>query len=62
VESVKGFAVEATDGAVGHVEWATYYPGESYLVIKIHRHLTRATMWFQPEPLQPSIRHSASST
>src|ERR1700746_2138918 len=32
-ESVKGYSVEATDGQVGTVSWASYAPGESYLVV-----------------------------
>lgn len=32
-ESVKGYDVEATDGQVGHCSWASYAPGESYLVL-----------------------------
>jgi hypothetical protein len=32
-ESVKGYAVEATDGQVGTVSWACYPPGESYMVV-----------------------------
>ena len=32
-ESVKGYAVEATDGVCGTVSWASYKPGESYLVV-----------------------------
>ena len=32
-ESVKGYALEATDGHVGAVSWASYAPGESYLVV-----------------------------
>ncbi len=32
-ESVKGYAVEATDGRVGTVSWASYKPGESYMVV-----------------------------
>jgi hypothetical protein len=32
-QSVKDYAVEATDGSVGAVSWATYKPGESYLVV-----------------------------
>ena len=32
-ESVKGYAVEATDGQVGTVSWASYAPGESYMVV-----------------------------
>ncbi|MFL5941676.1 MAG: hypothetical protein ACJ75L_00220 [Gaiellaceae bacterium] len=27
-QSVKDYAVEATDGSVGKVSWATYKPGE----------------------------------
>lgn len=33
---VKGHAVEAADGHVGTVAWASYEPGESYLVVS-HR-------------------------
>jgi hypothetical protein len=32
-ESVKDYAVEATDAPVGTVSWASYKPGESYLVV-----------------------------
>jgi hypothetical protein len=32
-ESVKGFRVLATDGKAGRVSWATYAPGDSYLVL-----------------------------
>jgi hypothetical protein len=32
-ESVKDYAVEATDGQVGTVSWASYAPGESYMVV-----------------------------
>lgn len=38
-ESVKGFRVEATDGHAGKVSWASYAPGESYLVITVVHHL-----------------------
>jgi hypothetical protein len=31
--SVKGFRVVATDGRAGRVSWASYAPGESYLVV-----------------------------
>ncbi len=34
-ESVKGFRMVATDGDAGRVSWATYAPGESYLVLTI---------------------------
>jgi hypothetical protein len=33
---VKGYGVEATDGHVGGVAWASYEPGESYLVVSDH--------------------------
>jgi hypothetical protein len=37
-DSVKGFRVEASDGHAGKVSWASYAPGESYLIISlIHR-------------------------
>jgi len=35
--SVKGFKVVATDGRAGRVSWATYAPGESYLVLTVGR-------------------------
>jgi hypothetical protein len=36
-DSVKGFEVEAADEHAGTVSWASYAPGESYLVVT-HRH------------------------
>jgi hypothetical protein len=30
---VKGFRVVATDGRAGRVSWATYVPGDSYIVL-----------------------------
>jgi len=41
-ESIKGFRVEASDGHVGKVSWASYAPGESYLVINLSHHLHEA--------------------
>ena len=38
-DSVKGYAVEAADGPAGKVSWASYAPGESYLVVTFRRHL-----------------------
>jgi hypothetical protein len=38
-DSVKGFHVEATDGPSGKVAWASYAPGESYLVVSASHHL-----------------------
>jgi hypothetical protein len=37
-DSVKGFRVVASDGRAGRVSWASYAPGESYLVVtgKLH--------------------------
>ena len=35
--SVKGFKVIASDGRAGRVSWATYAPGESYLVLTVGR-------------------------
>ena len=32
-ESVKGYTLEATDGRVGTVSWASYASGESYMVV-----------------------------
>jgi mannose-6-phosphate isomerase-like protein (cupin superfamily) len=39
---VKGYAVETTDGHVGGVAWASYEPGESYLVVSDHHGLDEA--------------------
>ena len=33
--SVKGFKVVGTDGRAGRVSWASYKPGDSYLVVTI---------------------------
>jgi hypothetical protein len=41
-DSVKDFEVEATDGHAGKVSWASYAPGESYLVVS-HLHQLRET-------------------
>jgi hypothetical protein len=38
-DSVKDFEVEATDGHVGRLAWASYAPGESYLVVSHRQHL-----------------------
>ncbi len=38
-ESIKGFQVEAADGHAGKVSWASYAPGESYLVVSHLHHL-----------------------
>ena len=38
-DSVKGFRVEATDVHAGKVSWASYAPGESYLVVSHMHHL-----------------------
>jgi hypothetical protein len=36
-DSIKGLAVRATDGPAGRVSWASYAPGESYLVVTTGR-------------------------
>jgi hypothetical protein len=41
-DSIKGFRVEASDGHAGKVSWASYAPGESYLVISVPHHLREA--------------------
>jgi hypothetical protein len=33
--SVKGFKVMTTDGRAGRVSWASYAPGEGYLVVTV---------------------------
>jgi hypothetical protein len=40
-DSVKDFEVETRDGVAGHVSWASYAPGESYLVVTLSHHLHR---------------------
>lgn len=37
-DSIKGFQVEAADGSAGRVSWASYAPGESYLVVSVRHH------------------------
>jgi hypothetical protein len=34
-DSVKGFRVVGSDGRAGRVSWASYAPGESYLVVTL---------------------------
>ena len=41
-DSIKDFEVEATDGHAGKVSWASYAPGESYLVVGHQHHLHEA--------------------
>ena len=41
-ESIKGFRVEASDGQAGKVSWASYGPGESYLVVNLLHHIREA--------------------
>ena len=41
--SVKGFDAEATDGRIGKVAWASYVPGESYLVVTVRHQFLRST-------------------
>ena len=41
-DSVKNFHVEASDGDAGKVSWASYAPGESYLVVSHTHHLREA--------------------
>ena len=54
-DSIKDFQVEAIDGNAGKVSWASYAPGESYLVINLRRHTSmRLTMSFPPPPSRGS--------
>jgi len=41
-ESVKDYTVEAADGVIGTVSWASYAPGESYLVVSYRAGLHHA--------------------
>lgn len=36
-DSVKGFRLVASDGPAGRISWASYAPGESYLVVTVGR-------------------------
>jgi hypothetical protein len=36
-DSLKGFRLVGSDGPVGKVSWASYAPGESYLVVTVGR-------------------------
>lgn len=38
-DSIKDFQVEASDGHAGKVSWASYAPGESYLVVSHMHHM-----------------------
>jgi hypothetical protein len=38
-DSIKDYEVEARDGHAGRVSWASYAPGESYLVVSLRHHL-----------------------
>jgi len=57
-DSIKGFGVEATDGHAGKVSWASYAPGESYLVIS-HRHQLHETHHVVPAAAVEKIDKSA---
>jgi hypothetical protein len=41
-QSCKGYRVDASDGHLGAVSWASYAPGESYLVVTYRHHLREA--------------------
>ena len=41
-DSIKDFRVEARDGPAGKVSWASYAPGESYVVISLVHHVHEA--------------------
>jgi hypothetical protein len=55
-QSVKGYEVEATDGIAGTVSWASYKPGESYLVVTQHHHL-RQVHYVLPAGVVRTVRH-----
>jgi len=57
-DSIKGFEVEATDGHAGKVSWASYAPGESYLVIS-RRHDLHETHHVVPAAAVEKIDKSA---
>jgi hypothetical protein len=56
-DSVKGYEVDATDGTAGTVSWATYRPGESYLVVSQRHHLHDAH-YVVPAGEVREIRHA----
>ena len=53
-DSLKGFSVEAADGDAGEVAWASYAPGESYLVVISSIISTRRATSFRPPRLSGS--------
>jgi len=55
-DSVKGYEVDATDGVAGSVSWASYKPGESYLVVS-HRHHLHETHFVIPAGAVRDVRH-----
>jgi hypothetical protein len=55
-DSVKGYEVDATDGVAGTVSWASYRPGESYLVVS-HRHRLHDTHFVIPAGAVRHVRH-----
>jgi hypothetical protein len=57
-DSVKGFEVDATDGVAGTVSWASYQPGESYLILTRRRWL-RATHYVVPASFVHEIDRDA---
>ena len=57
-DSIKDFQVEAIDGNAGKVSWASYAPGESYLVISLRHHLHETHHVFPPPPSRGSAFRS----
>ena len=55
-DSVKGYEADATDGVAGSVSWASYRPGESYLVVS-HRHHLHETHFVIPAGAVREVRH-----
>lgn len=55
-DSVKGYEVDATDGVAGSVSWASYEPGESYLVVSQRHHL-HETHFVIPAGAVRDVRH-----
>lgn len=56
-ESVKGDEVEATDGVAGTVSWATYKPGQSYMVVS-QRHRLLERHYVIPAGVVREVRHA----
>jgi hypothetical protein len=56
-DSVKGYAVVATDGPLGECSWADYKPGDSYLVVTHKHHLRKDEHYLVPAGAVTNVDH-----